>query len=84
MGATRNPGAGPPSPSPALPSSLTLGTLTQVQSLLRAAKRTDVEVEVVFPVAPKAIATPQQRTAGAEVGPTVRCLVQPVCVPAPH
>nr|ADF43159.1 NIC7m [Chlamydomonas reinhardtii] len=33
----------------------------KVQGLLRQSGRTDVEVEVVFPVAPSAVATPQQR-----------------------
>lgn len=34
----------------------------RVQRMLSASGRTDVEVEVVFPVAPRAIATPAQRT----------------------
>lgn len=37
----------------------------KVQSMLSASGRRDVEVEVVFPVAPQAISTPQQATDGA-------------------
>jgi hypothetical protein len=37
----------------------------KVQALLARAGRADVEVEVVFPVMPSAIATPQQQTSGA-------------------
>lgn len=36
----------------------------KVQSLLKAADRPDVEVEIVFPVNPSAITTAQQQTAG--------------------
>lgn len=37
----------------------------KVQAMLKAAGRPDVEVEIVFPVMPKAITTPQQQVAGA-------------------
>lgn len=38
----------------------------RVQAMIRKSGRRDVEVEIVFPVAPSAIATPQQRTGGQQ------------------
>lgn len=40
----------------------------KVQALLRAARRDDVEVEVVFPVNPRAVTTPQQQVSASGGG----------------
>lgn len=46
-------------PSP-LPTATTAASCPQVQGMLRAAGRSDVAVEIVFPVSPEAITTDRQ------------------------